>query len=89
LDWINTIDDPKCLILANLEGVRDGNVILRIVYSILKKVKKEKEFELDWEEIELISANERFEIAFSMLSNFTDEKNIRENFSFATLTKVF
>ncbi len=89
MDWINTIDDPKCLILANLEGVRDGNVILRIVYSILKKVKKEKEFELDWEEIELISANERFEIAFSMLSNFTDEKNIRENFSFATLTKVF
>lgn len=88
LDWINTIDDPRCLILTNLEGIRDGNVVLRIVYSILKKNNMEKEYEIDWEEIELVSAKERFELAFDILSNFTDGKTIRDNFPFTLLIKV-
>jgi len=38
VDWINTIDEPRCLIMNTFEELKDGLIILDIFKNITKKL---------------------------------------------------
>ena len=37
LDWINTINEPLCLLVSELEDLKDGNVFIEILRHYLKE----------------------------------------------------
>ena len=70
LDWINTIKEPRCIILNNLHELKSGIVFIDIVKAYLKKNKLEKEFFFKLLSCEKMNTYNRFIILFNILSNF-------------------
>ena len=86
LDWINTIDEPRCMIVSSLEDLKSGLILTDIIQSILRALCKENNY--DFSNIEMTDPNERIEIIISILSEFYDEGLLRENFCYELLINV-
>ena len=36
LDWVNTINEPRCLLVSNFDDMQDGRVFLEILFNFLR-----------------------------------------------------
>ena len=88
LDWINTIDEPRCMVLNSLDNLSDGVVVVYIISSMLKKIGREKEIDAGSLERSLDGAKERFAKVFSVLSTYIDKTVFDESFSFESISNV-
>lgn len=88
LDWINTIEEPRCMVLNKLDDLRDGVVVLYIVSSMLRKIGREKDIKLELSELERLSAKEKFDHVFSVLSSLFKGTVLEQYFSFQIISSV-
>lgn len=85
LDWINTIDEPRCMIVSSLEDLKCFLILTDIIKSILRALGKET---YNFANVETAEPNERIEMIINILSEFYDETLLRENFSYEILINV-
>ena len=79
LDWVNTIDEPRCMVLGNLEALRDGTILLRIANALLRKAKMETEWKIDWDAVEMANQKQRFMKAVEIFRKFDSENRFWDN----------
>jgi len=80
LDWVNTIKEPRCIIVNSLNELKSGIVFIDIVKAYLKQNYKHKEFFFKLLICEKVNPYNRFIILYNILSNFCklDEFNFDE-----------
>lgn len=86
IDWINTIDEPRCMIISSLEELKSGLILTDIIKTILRGLGKEEAYDLS--SLEHAQPEERIDMVLCILSEFYDEILLRENFSYETLVNV-
>ena len=83
LDWINTINEPQCLLVSNINDLKDGKVFLEILRHFLYlNNNKELLYEFFSNDINSSSPERRIQIMIELLSKISneDELNILNNF---------
>jgi CRISPR-associated protein Cas8b1/Cst1 subtype I-B len=89
LDWVNTIDEPKCLLVSELDDMIDGSVFLEILKNYLKE-HKEKIYNICKEELEYLGnskSEDKFEFINQVLKEFCEEDLINK-LTYEYLNKV-
>lgn len=75
IDWINTINEPNCLLLSSIDELRDGRVLIEIGKHLLKQrgyfTLINKMGNIDW-----ITPKDRFILLFKIIEKIDNEKNI-------------
>lgn len=79
LDWINTIDEPKCLLAGNLNDLKDGEVFLEIMLHYLKIQKRDEFFMEEFRQVESLNIPEKFDFIIKILKIISNDN---ENFNF-------
>ena len=83
LDWINTINEPQCLLVSSINDLKDGKVFLEILRHFLYlNNNKELLYEFFSNDINSSSPERRIQIMIELLSKISndDELNILNNF---------
>ena len=83
LDWINTINEPQCLLVSSINDLKDGKVFLEILRHFLYlNNNKELLYEFFANDINSSSPERRIQIMIELLSKISndDELNILNNF---------
>jgi hypothetical protein len=76
LDWINTIDEPKCLLVSELSNLEDGSVFLEILKNFLFEKKQFADYHNLIESKENLNLKKRYELIFQILSNFVSDDKL-------------
>ena len=79
VDWINSIDEPRCLIMNNFDELNDGLIILDILKNLIKKLNIFEEYFYEFIRLSKLKVypKERFESVLNILGRLfiTDEIN--------------
>jgi hypothetical protein len=82
LDWINTIDEPNCLLAGSLEDLKDGQVFLEIINHFLKINRKDHIFATELKLIVNYAINEKFDLIINMLKILSEDNEFFYNISY-------
>jgi hypothetical protein len=77
LDWVNTIDEPKCLLVSELSNLEDGSVFLEILKNFLYKTKEFPNYYYLFENTENLNLKMRYELIFQILADFVSEDKLK------------
>ena len=89
LDWINTIDEPKCLLAGCLDDLKDGEVFLEIMLHYLKILKKDEYFLEEFKQVESFDNTEKFDFIVKMLKIISDDDEFFNYYSFDKIVFYF
>jgi hypothetical protein len=88
LDWINTVDEPKCLLVSEIDQLKDGIVFLEILKNYLKKIENLKIYQNEIKNA--ISQSQdiksRYDLIYRILLEFFEKEDIRR---FQPVGKLF
>jgi hypothetical protein len=88
LDWINTVDEPKCLLVSEIDQLKDGIVFLEILKNYLKKIENLKIYQNELKNA--ISQSQdiksRYDLIYRILLEFFEKDDIRR---FQPVGKLF
>jgi hypothetical protein len=76
LDWVNTVDEPKCLLVSELSNMEDGSVFLEILKSFLHKTGQFSSFHNHFKTSSKLDLRGRYDLIFEILSHFVPEEKI-------------
>ena len=89
LDWVNTIDEQRCLMLCEIDDLRDGLVFADLIKNILKKLNMfTDKVKLKLISIENMNTEERFRHLLFMMSTIIHFNEAFAYFSVERLCKV-
>ena len=73
LDWINTINEPQCLLVSGINDLKDGNVFIEIVKHFLYvNNNKQLLYEFFSNDINASSPNRKIQMAIDILIKVPD-----------------
>ena len=73
LDWINTINEPQCLLVSGINDLKDGNVFIEIVKHFLYvNNNKQLLYEFFSNDINASSPNRKIQMAIDILIKVSD-----------------
>lgn len=77
LDWINTVDEPKCLLVSEIDQLKDGIVFLEILKNYLKKIDLLKFFQNEIKSVILQDIKSRYDLIYKILLEFFEHDFLR------------
>lgn len=80
LDWINTIDEPRCLLVSGIEDLQDGNVFIEILKNFLKSKFEYRHLVQEMRNLDKQrhSHKQKLISIFDILLEFVDESKVKK-----------